>query len=202
MSKKELILKAAVEVFGEKGFRNATTDEIAKKAGVAKGLIFHYFRTKKELYYQTYVFVSEKLRKEFEEFMQKHEDEDIFVFMEKWMEKKITYSAEHPEVFNFLITLVSVDRDLQGRILRYLEAAQRIFFDFIRKKLKNLELADEVTEDMAFKLLWCFSKGFEEGYILKIYQGRPDSLKRDIKKISEEAKVMFRVMKRGLLKKQ
>ncbi|ABJ75659.1 Transcriptional regulator, AcrR-family [Leptospira borgpetersenii serovar Hardjo-bovis str. L550] len=40
---------AAVEIFAQKGFSAATTGEIAKKAGVAEGLIFKYFKSKKEL---------------------------------------------------------------------------------------------------------------------------------------------------------
>ncbi|AXR68527.1 TetR/AcrR family transcriptional regulator [Leptospira mayottensis] len=43
------IFLAAVEIFAQKGFSAATTGEIAKKAGVAEGLIFKYFKSKKEL---------------------------------------------------------------------------------------------------------------------------------------------------------
>ncbi|AVQ13281.1 Transcriptional regulator, TetR family [Leptospira santarosai] len=43
------IFWAAVEIFAQKGFSAATTVEIAKKAGVAEGLIFKYFKSKKEL---------------------------------------------------------------------------------------------------------------------------------------------------------
>lgn len=43
------IFWAAVEIFAQKGFSTATTVEIAKKAGVAEGLIFKHFKSKKEL---------------------------------------------------------------------------------------------------------------------------------------------------------
>ncbi|EMF82347.1 transcriptional regulator, TetR family [Leptospira weilii serovar Topaz str. LT2116] len=43
------IFLAAVEIFAQKGFSATTTGEIAKKAGVAEGLIFKYFKSKKEL---------------------------------------------------------------------------------------------------------------------------------------------------------
>ncbi len=45
-SKRELILDAAIKVIAEKGFQYATTVEIAKRAGVAKGLIHFYFENK------------------------------------------------------------------------------------------------------------------------------------------------------------
>lgn len=44
------ILAAAVEVFAEKGFDGARTDEIAAKAGVNKAMIYYYFKSKENLY--------------------------------------------------------------------------------------------------------------------------------------------------------
>ena len=46
---REAILAAALSVFGEKGFDGATTAEVAKAAGVSKGLVFNYFPTKDAL---------------------------------------------------------------------------------------------------------------------------------------------------------
>ncbi len=46
---RERIIEAAMRVFAEKGFFKATTDQVAKVAGVSKGLVFWYFRKKSEL---------------------------------------------------------------------------------------------------------------------------------------------------------
>ncbi|MBY0599352.1 TetR/AcrR family transcriptional regulator [Bacillus bingmayongensis] len=43
------ILEAAVDMFGEKGYASTSTSEIAKRAGVAEGTIFRYYKTKKDL---------------------------------------------------------------------------------------------------------------------------------------------------------
>lgn len=43
------ILEAAVNRFGEKGYAATSTSEIAKRAGVAEGTIFRYYKTKKDL---------------------------------------------------------------------------------------------------------------------------------------------------------
>jgi len=47
MSRKESILEAATELFAQRGFSATPTAAIAKEAGVAEGLIFHYFQTKR-----------------------------------------------------------------------------------------------------------------------------------------------------------
>lgn len=44
------ILDAAISVFGEKGFDGARIDEIAKRSGVNKGMIYYYFESKEKLY--------------------------------------------------------------------------------------------------------------------------------------------------------
>jgi TetR/AcrR family fatty acid metabolism transcriptional regulator len=44
------IIDAARSVFARRGFALATMDEIAKEAGIAKGTIYLYFRSKTEVY--------------------------------------------------------------------------------------------------------------------------------------------------------
>src|SRR5947209_5117363 len=47
--KRGLILHAAVRVFAEKGFHTCRVGDIAEEAGVAHGLLYHYFRSKDEV---------------------------------------------------------------------------------------------------------------------------------------------------------
>lgn len=44
------ILACAVRLFGERSYTSVSTSEIAEQAGVARGLLNHYFGTKRELY--------------------------------------------------------------------------------------------------------------------------------------------------------
>lgn len=50
MSKKELILRAAQELFARYGYAGTTMKMVAEKAGVASGLVFHYFDSKENLF--------------------------------------------------------------------------------------------------------------------------------------------------------
>src|SRR5438093_7814189 len=43
------LLEAAVRVFAAKGFHASRVGDIAEEAGVAHGLLYHYFRSKEEL---------------------------------------------------------------------------------------------------------------------------------------------------------
>jgi AcrR family transcriptional regulator len=44
--KRELILDSALELFAEKGFHTTSVEQIAKKAGISKGLTYNYFESK------------------------------------------------------------------------------------------------------------------------------------------------------------
>ncbi len=48
-NKRERIIAAAARLFGERGYHNTTTAEIAEAAGVAAGTIYIYFSSKEEL---------------------------------------------------------------------------------------------------------------------------------------------------------
>ncbi len=47
--KRRLILHAAVRVFAEKGYHGCRIADVARAAGVAYGLVYHYFQNKEEL---------------------------------------------------------------------------------------------------------------------------------------------------------
>lgn len=48
-TRKEKIMEAALRIFSEKGFQNATIAEISKEAGVSEATIYEYFGTKEDL---------------------------------------------------------------------------------------------------------------------------------------------------------
>jgi TetR/AcrR family fatty acid metabolism transcriptional regulator len=47
--KRRAILHAAVKVFAERGYQGCRIADVARQAGVAYGLVYHYFRSKEEL---------------------------------------------------------------------------------------------------------------------------------------------------------
>lgn len=49
IEKKEKIIKAAYELFSENGYYGTNTPEIAKKAGVSTGIVYGYFKDKRDI---------------------------------------------------------------------------------------------------------------------------------------------------------
>ncbi len=89
----ERLLDAALDVFSAYGFRGATVDQIAEKAGMSKPNLHYYFRRKKDLYLAV-------LRRTLEMWLQPLEeiaaDGDPETEIRRYVEAKIEMSRRHP----------------------------------------------------------------------------------------------------------
>ncbi|MCG8587856.1 MAG: TetR/AcrR family transcriptional regulator [Proteobacteria bacterium] len=47
--KRQLILEAAIKVFAATGYHGSRVSDIAREAGIAYGLVYHYFKNKEEI---------------------------------------------------------------------------------------------------------------------------------------------------------
>jgi len=64
--RRESIIQAAIEVFSGKDFKTASVSEIARKAGVADGTIYQYFRNKEDLFFSIPVEKTNEFRSQLE----------------------------------------------------------------------------------------------------------------------------------------
>ena len=98
--KRNRILNAAMEEFA-KGYQNASTDAIVREAGISKGLLFHYFGTKKDLFLFLHEYALEKVLSEFFSLINLKQ-RDI---LERWRQialLKIDLVHKHPAIFAFI----------------------------------------------------------------------------------------------------
>jgi len=49
--KRQLIIQSAIEIFSKNGFQNSSISEIARRANVAEGTIYQYFKNKEDLFF-------------------------------------------------------------------------------------------------------------------------------------------------------
>jgi TetR/AcrR family transcriptional regulator, fatty acid metabolism regulator protein len=61
---KERIFEVASQLILKKGFDNATLEEITKKAGISKGLFYHYFKSKTDLIIESYSLIDAEFEQE------------------------------------------------------------------------------------------------------------------------------------------
>jgi AcrR family transcriptional regulator len=70
----EAIVKAGRRMFGERGFAATTMDDIAELAGVAKGAVYHHFRTKEAVFEAVFEQVSGDLVQEIDRAVRSEKD--------------------------------------------------------------------------------------------------------------------------------
>lgn len=75
--RRDAILNAALRKFSAQGYDNASTNVIAREAGISKALMFHYVSSKQELFFTVYDFFSDLMEKEYFELMN-YNEKDIF----------------------------------------------------------------------------------------------------------------------------
>lgn len=106
--KQQRILNAALKEFAQKGYDDASTIEIAKAAGISKGLLFHYFKTKKDLFLYLFDYSTKILKTEYFGLINTNE-RDIFERMRQSYILKTELIHKHPFLFEFISKMVSTE---------------------------------------------------------------------------------------------
>jgi TetR/AcrR family transcriptional regulator, repressor of fatR-cypB operon len=98
--RREAILDAALHSFVDRGFHGTAMPEIAKRAGIAAGTIYHYFASKEELVNALFrTWKAEIARRVFTAFPQGAPTREQFAVM--WREM-VAFALAHPAAFAFL----------------------------------------------------------------------------------------------------
>lgn len=99
--KQDRILNAAMKEFARKGYANASTNEIVKEAEISKGLLFHYFTNKKQLFLYLYDYGVELTIRNLYEKLNRDES-DLFARIRHISRLKLEILNQHPEIFRFI----------------------------------------------------------------------------------------------------
>lgn len=74
--RRKQIIDSAIKIFTSKGFHKATVKEIADSAGLSMGSLYNYIRTKQDIIYMVYDYVTQVLRDEMKEAIEGITDPD------------------------------------------------------------------------------------------------------------------------------
>ena len=139
----ERILKAALDLFSTRGFYRTTTRQISRKAGVAEGTLFNYFRSKEDL---ALYFFEQEVQNAIEWFQAEKElekaavTEQLFAVIHRHLERMAPYEEFIGAVYLRALQPVSklhpMSLESQSVNLRYLR--------FIRGILERAEQEEEI----------------------------------------------------------
>jgi len=118
--RRDAVLNAALKEFATKGFDGASTNIIAKEAGISKALMFHYVNSKKDLFLFAYDYFTDLMDKEYFELMN-FSEKDVFNRLRESYLLQIDLLKRYPWIFEFnKLSVIThsdeVNKELEERI--------------------------------------------------------------------------------------
>ncbi|WP_018305278.1 TetR/AcrR family transcriptional regulator [Desulfitobacterium hafniense] len=170
--KRERILNAAIAEFAYKSYEDASTNTIVTAAQIGKGMLFHYFGSKKNLYLYLYRYVRAIMDEEVYSRID-YESGSLPLILKQLAQFNMETFKRHPEITDFIAqchreTSPEVCDDIQKiRKERGLKRRE----DFLDKHLDMQLLKPEFRNKQTIKLIrWAL-----EGYLSDIksaYKGQ------------------------------
>jgi AcrR family transcriptional regulator len=140
-ARREQIIEAATRVFAEKGFRRATTREVARAAGVSEGTIYNYFEDKDALLLAILHRLNETERRaaDFQEGMAT----DFRGFLGRYLRRRMYLIWENREVFRVVLSEILVNAELRKHYLQHVvDPTMRIAEETFRSRMEQGEVRD------------------------------------------------------------
>ena len=147
------LLIAARAVFGRKGFHDASIEEIADMAEVAKGTVYLYYKSKRDLYMEALRFGIESLNKELKE--RADVPGSCLETLRVLTDTKIAFFEENRDFFRIYYSelgklpshpsAIAIVRDL------YTEQT-KVFERVLREGIRSREVRNLDVEKMAFAI--------------------------------------------------
>jgi len=196
ISRREAIFEASLEEFAAVGYERANTNRICESAGVSKGLLFHYYSSKKQLYMFTVEKCTDDVLTAFEGFTTEGLDftESLLAYSKR---KFYFYSTHtlHYKILNeaFLLPPIEVTDTMRAKYIELEKVGTGIMADLIDK----LRLRDGIAKETALAFLTSMSRATE------MYSSIGDWTKMDLteelyKKIEERYRILIDLMLHGI----
>jgi AcrR family transcriptional regulator len=110
-SAREKIIKAATEVFCNRGYGEATTREISERAGIAEVTLFRNFSTKKELYFEVLKPIRGQLSEVIESLKAKTGDDGSV--LKDLLLDRLTMAEKNSKLLGLLLNDMQYHRDVR-----------------------------------------------------------------------------------------
>ena len=144
----DAILEAAKSAFSEKGYEATSIADIARIAQISDGLVYRYFRNKRELLYEVLKKFYERILLDLETQVFNH---DLFpTRLEVLIRRHLQVFVSDTDLCRLFISEVRTASDYEGSPIQELN---RLYTSVLIRIVKDAVKAGEVTSDVNPKLL-------------------------------------------------
>lgn len=186
--KQQAILNAAMEVFSKNEYKHASTDLIAAKAGISKGLLFYYFHNKKELYLYLYTYIVDIMKEQVAD-QNFYRITDFFELLEYASAKKVKIIQKNPYLLEFAVRSFYSEKEAVSEDLQIMN--QTLTENALTEYFSNIDYT-KFKEDVRPDKILMMIVWMADGYLREIQmQKRPLDLSA-LEKEFHEWTVMFK----------
>ena len=152
-SRSDAILDAARQAFAEHGFENVSIAQIAKRAGVSDGLVYHYFRDKRDLLLHVLKAFYERIMLDLEENVTR--ESRFAARLEALIRSHLEVFVADTDLCRLFISEIRVAADYQGSAIQdlnrdYTSILIRIVDDAVRNGEVTAEISPRLLRDVIF----------------------------------------------------
>ncbi len=202
--KRDRIVNAAIEEFASFPYDKASTNHIVEKAGISKGLLFHYFGSKQEMYETLIRFVFGYMYTAITEKID-WDESDLFDRLEQVTAVKMRISRTYPHMFDFMKNIVLNKRigSLEGAFELYKEFGldfEQVYKDMYTRNIDYSRFRDPATITESIDIVrWSLEKYGEE--LLLSFREDTD-IETDFNRLEASLKHYVGVMKQAFYTQQ
>ncbi|MFQ6612528.1 MAG: TetR/AcrR family transcriptional regulator [Fidelibacterota bacterium] len=96
--KRQRILEASISEFSEKGYEAASMNKVVESAGISKGSLFNYFRTKSSLFLYVYHLALQQVKAYLRDVRDRTKDDPFFDRLQQIMYAGVEFIQGHPHL--------------------------------------------------------------------------------------------------------
>jgi AcrR family transcriptional regulator len=158
--RRDAVLNAALKEFATKGFDEASTNEIAKEAGISKGLMFHYVNSKKDLFLFLYDYCTDMINKEYFDLMNFKEN-DIFERLRQSYLLQLELMQKHPWIFDFnKVSAITKSDEINKELEERLKGKQSLCYEVMFDSIDKLKFREGLDIEKCKQLIFWANIGF------------------------------------------
>ena len=162
--KQNRIVDAAMNLFGEVGYKKAYISEIAAASGISKALIFHYFGSKKGLY-SYLVYYTGKIVMTEAQHERDTEGKDFFDRAATTIRFRLTIKSRYPAMNIFMDSVYNEDHpEVAPDIERLLAIAQDMHSKVVLTGDEKNRLKKDADPDQLVTLIEKYTEGIVTGW--------------------------------------
>ncbi|MBT2571353.1 TetR/AcrR family transcriptional regulator [Planococcus sp. ISL-110] len=169
--KQKKILDSALMEFAENGYKQASTNRIVKQAGIGKGMLFYYFKNKKDLYEYLIEYSLNFIINGYLSLVDSNET-DFIKRLKGAAQIKMKAQLENEHVFNFMGTvMLTEDLDLPPHLQKRYEELQKQGYALLYEGIDKTLFRKDVDVDKAFNLIRWGIDGYQQDLLHRL-QGK------------------------------